>query len=140
MSSTRIQRLMVAVGIFGGLLLTAIGIRYFLMPDSAADSFGLANPLVGYELHYMVGLRNVWLGFLAVAFALLRQWLALMLWAGIGAVVCFADATIAATSSGKLPQVAFHFGSGIICVGATLLIWRILRSDPQRASESRNQA
>ena len=62
------------------MLLTVIGIRYFLAPEGAARTFGVPGRPAGYELHYIIGLRNVWLGLLAVAFAVLREWRALALW------------------------------------------------------------
>src|SRR5262245_45102538 len=105
------QTWVLAIGLAGGVLLTGIGIRFLVVPDSAAFTFGIAEPPSGYELHYIIGLRDVWLGLLAVAFALLRQWLALALWFGLGTIVCFADAGIVATSSGMPLQVAFHAGS-----------------------------
>ncbi len=129
MGNKRLQPWIIGLCVFGGLLLTIIGIRYLLVPESAARTFGVATPPAGYELHYIIGLRNIWLGLLAVAFAALRQWRALMLWFGMGAVVCFADAGIAATSSGKLPQVAFHTGCGIACVALTFLILRLGRTE-----------
>ena len=52
---------------------------------------------LGHELYYIIGLRNVWLGLLAIAFAALREWRALALWFTFGAIVCFADASIAYT-------------------------------------------
>jgi hypothetical protein len=100
----------------GGALLTVIGVRYFLTPEGAARSFGVAAKPAGHEFHYIIGLRNVWLGLLAVAFALLRDWRALTLWFGFGAIVCFADAAIAASSTGRTPQVAFHVGCGLACI------------------------
>jgi hypothetical protein len=112
---------LVACGL-GGLLLTVIGIRYLLVPNSAARTFGLIDPLKGSELHYIVGLRNVWLGLLAVALAVFRNWPALVLWFGMGALVCFGDAAIAMSSSGKLGPVAFHVGSGVMCVALALLL------------------
>jgi uncharacterized protein DUF4267 len=118
-----------AICLIGGALLTVIGIRYLLVPRSAAFTFGLADPPAGFELHYLVGLRNVWLGLLAIGFAVLRQWRALALWFGLGALVCFADAAIAANSSGELPQVAFHAGSGIACLALTIFILRIARRE-----------
>ena len=129
MANKRLQLWVVGICLFGGLLLTIIGIRYLLVPGLAARTFGVATPPKGYELHYIIGLRNVWLGLLAVAFAALRQWRALMLWFGMGAVVCFADAGIAATSSGKLPQVAFHTGCGIAGVALTFLILHLGRRE-----------
>lgn len=117
----RKQRLILAICLLGGALLTVIGIRYFVTPEGAARTFGLATKSTGHELHYVIGLRNVWLGLLAMAFAVLREWRALALWFGFGAIVCFADAAIAAGSSGRWPQVAFHLGCGIACVALAAL-------------------
>jgi hypothetical protein len=125
MASTHPQRWLKAICLLGGLLLTVIGMRFLLAPESAARTFGVTTPPAGHEMHYMVGLRDVWLGLLAVALAALHQWRAVMIWSGMGAVVCFADAGIAGMSSGKLPQVAFHFGSGIVCIAVTLFILRL---------------
>lgn len=121
------QHLVVALGLVGGLLLTVIGIRFFLTPESAARTFGVPGRPEGYELYYVIGLRNVWLGLLAVAFAALREWRALALWFALGAVVCFADGSIAASSTGLLPQVAFHIACGLACIGLAAGCWRLGR-------------
>jgi hypothetical protein len=126
---SRRERWIVGIGIVGGALLAVIGLRYLLVPKSAALTFGVAVPPTGSELHYIVGLRNVWLGLMAIAFAILREWRALTLWFALGSVVCFADAAIAATSSGKLPQVAFHVGAGVVCLALTFLIPRVARRE-----------
>jgi uncharacterized membrane protein len=123
------QRWIVGIALVGGVLLTLIGVRYLLVPRSAAFTFGVADEVAGHELHYIIGLRNVWLGLLAIVFAMLREWRALMLWFAFGSVVCFADAVIAATSSGRLPQVAFHIGAGIICLLLTFLMPRVGRGE-----------
>jgi hypothetical protein len=112
----RSERLVLALCLLGGLLLTVIGIRYLAVPEQAARTFGVPGRPAGYELHYIVGLRNIWLGLLAIAFAALREWQALALWFALGTVVCFADAAIAATSTGRVPQVAFHVACGFACV------------------------
>jgi hypothetical protein len=114
---TRHQRLLLVFCLIGGILLTVIGVRYFLTPEGAARTFGVPGRPAGYELHYIIGLRNAWLGLLAVALAALREWRALALWFALGTIVCFADAFIAATSTGRVPQVAFHVGCGIACIG-----------------------
>jgi hypothetical protein len=111
------QRWVLVFSLIGGVLLTIIGVRYFLTPEGAARTFGVPGRPAGYELYYVIGLRNVWLELLAVAFALLREWRALALWFAMGAVVCFADAAIAASSTGRLPQVAFHAGGGLAFIG-----------------------
>lgn len=126
-SKERKQLLILAGCLIGGVLLTVIGIRFFITPESAARTFGVPGRPEGYELYYVIGLRNVWLGLLAVAFAAMREWRALALWFALGAIVCFADGSIAASSTGRVPQVAFHFGCGLACVGLAAGCWRLGR-------------
>jgi hypothetical protein len=130
-NESRSTRLVLVLAILGGALLTLIGIRYFLVPQSAARTFGVPGRPAGYELHYIIGLRNVWLGLLAVALALLREWRALALWFAAAVVVCFADGVIAAVSTGGVPQVAFHFACGIASVALAILCARRVRDTPR---------
>jgi hypothetical protein len=123
------QKLILGVCLAGGVLLTIIGIRFLLVPESAAYTFGVGPGTAGHEFHYIIGLRNIWLGMLAICFAVMRQWLALALWFGMCVFVCFADAGIAATSSGAPVQVAFHAGCGVICLFLTAAILRIARRE-----------
>ena len=123
----RIDRLSLAVCLVGGVLLTIIGIRYMLVPQSAARTFGVPGRPAGFELHYIVGLRNIWLGLLAVVFAALQEWRALALWFTAAVGVCFADGLIAATSTGAIPQVAFHLGCGVASAVLAALCWRASR-------------
>jgi len=119
------SRLIRVLAVLAGVLLTLIGIRFLLVPESAAKTFGLARKLSGGELHAIIGLRDIWLGALAAVLAILREWRALALWFLFGAVVCFADATIAGASSGLPLAVAFHAGSGIFCLALGLTLWRM---------------
>jgi len=121
----RSERWVLAICLLGGALLTVIGIRYFLVPESAARTFGLPGRPGGYELYSIIALRNAWLGLLVIGFALLRQWRALALWFAIGTIVCFADAAIAASSTGKLPQIAFHVVCGFACAGLAAATWQL---------------
>jgi hypothetical protein len=116
------HRHLVWLGALAGLLLTAIGVRFMIVPRTAANNFGLAREITGYELHHMVGLRDIWLGLLAVALAALEEWRALALWFAFGALVCFADAVIAGASSGKPLAIAFHAGSGVFCAAMALVL------------------
>lgn len=109
----------------GGALLVVLGVRYLLVPESAARTFGVPGRPAGYELHHIVGLRNVWLGLLVAGLAAWRQWQALALWFAIGTFVCFADAAIAASSTGRLPQVTFHAACGLGCIVLAIAAWRI---------------
>ncbi len=118
------ERALLVICVLGGALLTFIGVRYLLLPEAAARSFGIPKRPLGHELYSVIGIRNVWLGLLAIGFALLRQWRALALWFATGALVCFADATIAARALGELPQVAFHVSCGLICLALAPLTWR----------------
>jgi hypothetical protein len=121
---TRFQRCLLAVCLFGGVLLTFIGIRFLVLPDAAARLFGVAAHPTGHEFHRIIGVRNIWLGLLAVGFAASRQWRALTLWFALGAIVCLCDAVIAAGSAGGLPQVAFHAGCGLCCIALAGALWR----------------
>jgi hypothetical protein len=132
----RFHQAISAVCLIGGLLLAIIGIRYLLVPQSAARTFGLPGRPAGFELHYIVGLRNVWLGLLAIAFAALREWRALALWFAAATVVCFADGLIAATSTGGVPQVAFHLSCGVASAALATLCWRVARA--QRNASGRD--
>ena len=124
-SARRLKRGLMVLCLLGGVLLAIIGVRYLLVPESAARTFGVPARPAGFELHYIIGVRNIWLGLLAIAFATLRQWRALALWFAIGTIVCFADAAIAASSTGWLPQIAFHTGCGVACLGLAAATWRI---------------
>lgn len=121
---SRCERWLLTICLLGGVLLTVIGVRYFVMPEQAARTFGVPARPVGHELHYVIALRNVWLGLLAIGFALLRQWTALALWFGLGAIVCFSDAAIVLSTTGRWPQIAFHVGCGIACIVLAAAAWR----------------
>ena len=43
------------------LLLFAIGIRFIVDPKAAQRTFGLLGQLKGYELHAIIGVRDLWL-------------------------------------------------------------------------------
>jgi hypothetical protein len=119
-----LERLSLTVCLVVGAILTVIGIRYILVPASAAYTFGVVDRSTGFELHYIIAGRNIWLGLLAMGLAAMREWRGLALWFGIGSIVCFFDAAIALTSSGRPVQVVFHIGSGIIFCALTVLFLR----------------
>lgn len=121
------HRHLVWLSVAAGVLLAVIGVRFMVVPRTAANNFGLAKEIMGYELHRMVGLRDIWLGGLAVVLGMMREWRALMAWFALGAIVCFADAGIAAQSSGKAVAIAFHTLSGVFCAGLALAIRARLR-------------
>ena len=123
----RKHRHLVWIAVAAGALLTLIGIRFLIVPRTAANNFGLAKDALGLSLHHMVGLRDVWLGGLAIVLAILREWRALMWWFALAVPVCLADAAIAGASSGKLFAVAFHVTSGAICAAVALAIRSRLR-------------
>ncbi|MCH9806426.1 MAG: DUF4267 domain-containing protein [Alphaproteobacteria bacterium] len=119
------HRHVIWLGVFGGALLFIIGVRFMIVPDSALHTFGLsAAPENSKGVHYVIGLRDLWLGALAVAFALLKDWRALGLWFLMGSLVCWSDAAIVAANDGPGLAVAFHTASGVFCLALGLGAWR----------------
>jgi hypothetical protein len=118
------RRTVMILGALTGLVLVVIGVRFLIVPSAAAKFFGIAPDAPTPALHYVIALRDLWLGGLAIAFALLREWRALALWLAMAVLVCFSDAVIAWTSSSRVLSVAFHIGSGIFCAVLAWLAWR----------------
>ena len=110
-----------------GVVLSLIGVRFLIAPEAAATFFGIDRRNPGFAPHAAIALRDVWLGLLVVAFAVLRDWRAVALWLGLATLVCFGDAMIAATSSGRWVSVAFHSSSGLFCGALATAAWRLAR-------------
>ena len=110
-----------------GVVLSVIGVRFLITPEAAATFFGIDRRYPGFAPHAAIALRDLWLGLLVVAFAVLRDWRAVALWLGLATLVCFGDAIIAATSSGRWVSVAFHSGSGLFCAVLAATAWRLSR-------------
>lgn len=118
--------------IAAGLALTLIGVRFGLVPRAAARFFGIDAPAAPAHLHYVIALRDIWLGLLIVAFAVLRDWRALALWLAFGTIVCFADAVIVANATGWVGPMFFHTASGLYCAALGLACWREHLNAPSR--------
>ena len=114
-----------------GVVLSLIGVRFLLQPEAAATFFGIDRRAPGFAPHAAIALRDLWLGLLMIAFALLKDWRAVALWLGLATLVCLGDAAIAITSSGRWVSVAFHSASGLFCGILATLAWRLAR---QRAN------
>jgi Domain of unknown function (DUF4267) len=117
------HRHIVWLGVLVGVLLFFIGVRFLIVPESAVFTFGLASAPQGPALSYVIGLRDLWLGALAVAFAFLRDWRALALWLFAGTAVCWADAAIVSAYAGPPLAIAFHVASGLFCLALGLGAW-----------------
>lgn len=107
-----------------GVALTLIGVRFLGWPEAAARFFGVGPRPAAVELHGVVGLRDLWLGLLAIVFAALRDYRALALWLGLGTLVCLGDAIVVATSTGRPSAIAFHLASGLFCAAVGWGCWR----------------
>jgi hypothetical protein len=107
-----------------GVVLLIIGIRFLLVPHQAARFFGVAPGTGLADLHYVIGVRDIWLAAIVIILAALSDWRGLAIWLGLGVFVCVADAVIAAHSSGKAVAVAFHLASGVFCGALALACWR----------------
>lgn len=127
----RRDRRILILAAMAGAILTAIGLRFLIVPEEAARFFGLAGRPAGYHLHTVIGLRDVWLGLLAIGFVWLGEWRALTLWFGLGALVCFGDAGIVAGAGGRPLPIAFHLVSGIVCAVLAAVAFRRANRDPR---------
>lgn len=104
-----------------GLVLLVIGLRFALVPRSAARFFGLDTPAAApAHLHYVVALRDIWLALIIIGLAWWHQWCSAALWLGLGAMVCFADAVIVAHATGWPRAIAFHVVCGLFCAGGAI--------------------
>ena len=131
MAQRREQRLkgfVLWLAVATGVVLSLIGVRFLLQPEPAATFFGIDRRNPGLAPHAAIALRDLWLGLLIIAFAALKDWRAVALWLGLATLVCFGDAAIAATSSGRWVSVAFHSGSGLFCGVLAAFAWRLQRS------------
>lgn len=117
------RKVVLGAALITGIVLVGIGLRFLFDPTTAATFFGVSRTSPGFALHQAVALRDIWLGLLAVAFALLRDWRSLALWLALGAIVCFGDAWIAASSSQRWVSVTFHLASGALCLALAVLCW-----------------
>ena len=63
------HRHLVALGVFAGVVLAVIGVRFLVDPKAAQHTFGLGKGVLERELHQVIGIRDLWLGALAVLFA-----------------------------------------------------------------------
>lgn len=125
MPHTTVIRIVFWLSIATGAVLFAIGLRFLILPEIAAGFFGIDQSTPGNAPHAAIALRDMWLGLLLIAFAVLQQWRAIALWLGFGAFVCFGDATIAMISSGRLLSVSFHVTSGFFLVCLAAITWRL---------------
>lgn len=119
------KRRIALLAILAGFLLALIGFRFLIVPDSAIRTFGLSPAITGHQLHGIIGLRDLWLGVLAVALAVLSEWRALALWLFLGVLVCWGDALIVATSGGNMWAIVFHAVSGVYCLALGIAVWRL---------------
>jgi hypothetical protein len=118
------RRWLQGLAIAAGLALMLIGVRFALAPRSAARFFGLDTPSTPAHLHYVIAVRDIWLGLLVIAFAVCRDWRPLALWLAFGAVVCFADVLIVANATAWIGPMLFHTSSGTYCAVLGAACWR----------------
>jgi Domain of unknown function (DUF4267) len=119
----RTRLILRALGLAAGLAMLVIGLRFLFVPEQAAKFFGVGPMPPAHQLHHAVGLRDLWAGALAAAFALTRQWRALMLWFTTGALVCFGDAILVFATGVRPSAVAFHAISGLLCSASAYALW-----------------
>ena len=117
------RRWLQGLAIAAGVALAVIGVRFGLVPRSAARFFGIDARASPAHLHYVIALRDIWLGLLLIVLALLRDWRSMALWLAFGAAVCFADAVIVANATAWTGSLLFHVMSGIYCATLAIMCW-----------------
>lgn len=117
------ERWVMGLAIAAGVALLVIGIRFLVVPDHAARFFGLSRPPGVFDLHHVVALRDLWLALILMSLAALREWRSLAICLALGALVCFGDSAIVASSSGNPAAIAFHLVSGLYCAALALAAW-----------------
>ncbi len=116
-----------AAAFVGAAALVVIGLRFLLWPVPAAWFFGMALAPASFEYHYAIALRDLWLGALLLVPAWRGDMRSIALWFGLAAPVCFGDAWIAASASGRAGPVAFHVASGLAASLVAALAWQQAR-------------
>jgi len=117
------RRWLQGLAIAAGVALAFIGVRFGLVPRSATRFFGIDAPASPAHLHYVIALRDIWLGLLLIVVALLCDWRSMALWLAFGAAVCFADAVIVAKATAWTGPLFFHVMSGIYCAALAIMCW-----------------
>ncbi len=118
------DRVAIVGAAIAGAALVVIGIRFQVWPEAATRFFGIDARPSGTRLQTVVALRDVWLGALALGLAAWREWRALALWSGLGALVCWGDAALVVSAGGKVPAILFHSLSGVACGAIAAACWR----------------
>ena len=130
MSKAGVRGALTLLSALTGVVLLVIGVRFLLVPQQASRLFGLAPTSApgSFDLHYVIGLRDIWLAAILAVLTVLQDWRGLAIWLGFGMLVCVGDAAIAVHSSGKPLPVAFHLASGIFCAALSAACWRQYRT------------
>ena len=118
------DRWLIGLSTAAGVALLVIGIRFLVVPHQAARFFGISAPPGPFDLHQVIALRDIWLAMLIIGLAGFREWRALGLCLGLGAVVCLGDAVIVFWSSGRGSAMAFHLASGVYCGILAWVAWK----------------
>jgi hypothetical protein len=125
MPQTTAIHIVIWFSIATGAVLCAIGLRFLVLPEIAAEFFGIDQRMPGIAPHAAIALRDLWLGLLLITFAVFQKWQEIAIWLGIGALVCLGDASIAMMSSGRWVSVSFHVASGVFCAWLAIAAWRL---------------
>lgn len=132
--TTRADRV-VAYGVFIGTVLAVIGVRFVFWPEAAASTFGLADDALAGGFNHVIGFRDLWLGGLAIVFALQRAYVPLFWWLLGAACVCLGDAIVVAGNDGPWTSITFHVLSGVFTFGVGIASWLVAR-EPAEEEEA----
>ncbi|NUP08087.1 MAG: DUF4267 domain-containing protein [Polyangiaceae bacterium] len=104
-----------------GAMLVLIGARFLLVPEAAAEAFGVPmTDLTAYP--QAKGIRDLVFGVLLGTFFLMRERRAAAVLMLVGSVIAVADGFIVLAARGVQPGfLAIHWGTAIVCALAGAL-------------------
>jgi hypothetical protein len=81
--------------ILSGLTLVFIGLRFFLLPETAETAFGIHLDTHGdFSFHYIKAIRDIFAGLLFTLLLLSKEWKALAITLLLGAIIPTVDMLI----------------------------------------------
>ncbi len=112
--------------ILSGFTLVFIGMRFFVLPETAETSFGIQlNTQGDFSFHYIKAVRDVFAGLLFTSLLLLKEWRALAITLLLGAIIPTVDMLVVMSHPHyETARIYPHLSAIILCIGLGLVFLR----------------
>jgi hypothetical protein len=109
-----------------GLTLVFIGLRFFIVPETAETAFGIhLNTQGDFSFHYIKAIRDTFCGALFITLLLLREWRALAITLLLGSIIPTVDMSIVMSQPHyETAKIYPHLSAIILCIGLGLAFLR----------------